>query len=556
MALVECNWCGQRYEVADEQVGRRSHCQKCDHMFVMRAVFEEGPSAPRPVGSGPRPVPVSSPQPAGGFAPPPRQQTVEYYEDESSLPGAAIVLTILGVLVLIIGTAAMGGMSQPVAMVSNLLITIAGLIVGIRMLIASFRIHVGWGLAVLLAPCIGPFVFCIAKFHNVRQTAVAYFCMLGIVLGGGGLAGLIEGYNAKTRYAREVAQRYADRTPSPTPRTTTRRPVEQTYTPPTPSTPPQRVYTPPLPGGNSSNQHDTALSNGYSQFLSRQRLVQIRAALDQFQDQADRQPESLDELVELGLLDAENLRMPGLNREYEYVALDAKRATSAMLRVYEPTPGDGRETVALMGGGMVQSLNRLELARAMGLTEQALREAAEPEPVAVVPPPAIPRPPVTTGNGGTSQPEPEPAPEPPRRTYRITWPSPGWEVYQVQDDHPLAGVCETFRRTEDGRFAGYAALGVGPAAEGMDDAAFEDYRREVYNALANALSDDTDASAIRQGAYTLHDVEYHRLLGGIRQDVVHVLIGVQDGRCVSYWYVGPPSLYPRFTPLVGAAEVE
>jgi len=149
------------------------------------------------------------------------------------------------------------------------------------------------------------------------------------------------------------------------------------------------------------------------------------------------------------------------------------------------------------------------------------------------------------------------AAEAPAPTSNVDWQVEGWSKAELARGNPLAGECDAYREFATGpRSKGLAAVHFGPEAKDMADRVFRGYRVKVtrlFDAARNQAGDMTTPKEMQQ---TIAGAQYYRVMAFKDSNCLTVLMTVQDGRCVSYWYVGRTSGWARFVVGLGKAKVK
>lgn len=220
----------------------------------------------------------------------------------------------------------------------------------------------------------------------------------------------------------------------------------------------------------------------------------------------------------------------------------------------EPTPGD--ETASLVGGGQDHASADEPPAPAEADEEPqvATADPVRTYPVTYFEAPVAPK----AGGIGVAA-----APDAPAVVMRITdWPV-EWPAYRIPEDDPeaIGRACEQVKRMSLRNDSALIGVGVGPPATGLDDPAYQTFRAQQESILTEAAAadrvmDDLNFQSSERTA-TLGALDCHRLHVTSRSDRnvrATILTGVQDGYCLTYWFTGSKSLYPRFLDTVGVAE--
>ena len=132
----------------------------------------------------------------------------------------------------------------------------------------------------------------------------------------------------------------------------------------------------------------------------------------------------------------------------------------------------------------------------------------------------------------------------------IKWTTSGWDDIDASE-HKLGEMCRAVKHRKDGREDSYAGYDVAGEAKDLKDKAFTDYRDKIH-----ADFKDLVPSEVREIPYKLGDKTYTRLIGTdkTKTKIATVIIGVEGGHCVSYWFVGSPGQYVNFQHIVGKAS--
>lgn len=272
--------------------------------------------------------------------------------------------------------------------------------------------------------------------------------------------------------------------------------------------------------------------------VAQYRLRDLADALaDYAGDHAGRYPAKLDDLHAEGYLPSASLQSasPGGGGLAYVTGLSADSPETSII-VYDPAPyanEAGRtEVYALNLAGTISSYLSVgylnTLLRSQGATVIAAAPASAPTDTAQ--PPAV------------------------ELAVRDRWDVEGWTDAALDADHLLYKTCGLAKQFTVDRSSALAGVGFGPAAKSKADPAYAAYRRTMEEALAEATAKEADLTGRVEQKLTVGGTEYDRIVVGVGGKVATVLLGVQDGRCVSYWFLGSGRCFPAFLAQVGKAR--
>lgn len=134
----------------------------------------------------------------------------------------------------------------------------------------------------------------------------------------------------------------------------------------------------------------------------------------------------------------------------------------------------------------------------------------------------------------------------------IKWATSGWDDIDGSE-HKLGEMCRVVKHRKDGREDSYAGYDLAGEAKDLKDKAFTDYRDKIH-----ADFKDLVPSEVKEVSYKLGEKTYTRLIGTdkTKTKIATVIIGVEGGHCVSYWFVGSPGQYVNFQHIVGKASAK
>ncbi|GEM_PF-2998120 len=141
------------------------------------------------------------------------------------------------------------------------------------------------------------------------------------------------------------------------------------------------------------------------------------------------------------------------------------------------------------------------------------------------------------------------------RTGKITvdWTIPEWaNATGLPVDNPIQKVCVVRKERRFPNLLMFAGVGVGGAAESKDDQAYKDYLQRMTDTFNNGIPPGKASKPVEA---TVNGVQYDKLSAESGIETAVVLVGVQDGVCVSYWFVGNPNRIAEFNAMVGKAKI-
>jgi len=177
-------------------------------------------------------------------------------------------------------------------------------------------------------------------------------------------------------------------------------------------------------------------------------------------------------------------------------------------------------------------------------------------PQAVTPPAYVPPPQIATR---------PPVPAASAKVERVVWSIPGWsQMTNVLAQLPFRDICDVllFRDAPLNTDKLYAGVAIGPIARDRNDRAYADFKdktqasfrkmapsqariHQIFVTINNTTNTKTTTNAYDR--YTVSYDPYRELT---------VLIGVENGRCVAYWFIGKNAQYFTFLSSVGNATIQ
>ncbi len=119
----------------------------------------------------------------------------------------------------------------------------------------------------------------------------------------------------------------------------------------------------------------------------------------------------------------------------------------------------------------------------------------------------------------------------------VRWSVP-WPDLDPKIAHPFRNACQSVKKVRPAGTVEIAGIAFGPAAASKDDKAYADFRKAVAGQYDTMLKQVRNMGAKRTAPQKWGGVDYDRTVayrGGLQ---VTVLVGLEKGRCVAYWFVG------------------
>lgn len=139
---------------------------------------------------------------------------------------------------------------------------------------------------------------------------------------------------------------------------------------------------------------------------------------------------------------------------------------------------------------------------------------------------------------------------------RVVWPVHRGQDAELSAGHLMSKHCRVIQAIAAGPYEAKIGVGFGPFADDADSARYrayrdellEDYREVTGRSLGGKIWTGRERSA--DGKLTFQRWTFRR-----GDDNATLLVGLQDGRCVSYWFLGHKQMYPRFRREIGRAAL-
>lgn len=247
-------------------------------------------------------------------------------------------------------------------------------------------------------------------------------------------------------------------------------------------------------------------------------------------------PATLEELRSAGYVkDAADLISPAGKQSYAYLpGLSSKDITCIL--AYDST-GRGTATV-LRASGTVGSL--LEVSLRDTLARQA-KLTSQP----------------TTGSGGVEIATSRPAggETPKLAGGKVVWNVSDWPDLKLDRTHPFVKLCDVTSGVQGEKDRGFAGVQVGPEVKDKTDAAYVQFKQDAEKSFNDMLAEEKNVTGKQQIKQKIDGVEYDRMLAYRNLNMLTVLVNVENGRCVAYWFAGTPTCFTKFATGLGKVSV-
>ena len=132
-----------------------------------------------------------------------------------------------------------------------------------------------------------------------------------------------------------------------------------------------------------------------------------------------------------------------------------------------------------------------------------------------------------------SDPNDDPVKPPAAMKWRVAWPD-----LDAGSKHAFRDYCRWVKKIRPKTAADIAGLNVGPAAGKKTDDAYVRFAKETAEQFDAMIAGIRNTGTKRTASQKWGDVEYERTNAYRGTLQVTVLIGIEKGRCVAYWFVG------------------
>ncbi|MFB3890994.1 MAG: hypothetical protein ACE15C_03115 [Phycisphaerae bacterium] len=131
------------------------------------------------------------------------------------------------------------------------------------------------------------------------------------------------------------------------------------------------------------------------------------------------------------------------------------------------------------------------------------------------------------------------------KTLTVDWSVTTWQsAKDLPQDHPFRSVCQVIKEMKlENKYTAVVGVSFGQPAKDKNDKAYAEFRK----ALSDFWADKSGVKDRKDMKQTVGKVEYDRINSTQGNTVATVFMGVHDGRCVSYWFLGNSNCFPTFT---------
>ena len=141
----------------------------------------------------------------------------------------------------------------------------------------------------------------------------------------------------------------------------------------------------------------------------------------------------------------------------------------------------------------------------------------------------------------------------PRASVQVVWAIPGWQNAPAR---PGSAGSSALRVREADRSFSYCDVAFGPEVRSRAGELWPKFRDAHHEHLSNALKKARELTGAKVIKQTVNGVEYSRWIGFLRNGkMATVFVGLQEGRCVAYWFSGPTARLSQVMPHLGKAKL-
>ena len=134
-----------------------------------------------------------------------------------------------------------------------------------------------------------------------------------------------------------------------------------------------------------------------------------------------------------------------------------------------------------------------------------------------------------------------------RERPKVVWNVSGWAEPEVEASHVMRRMCPVLKEIRAGDRTALAAVDVGYEAADTASAEYKTFRDLHVEAFRDAMiTGDRPAKAVARQE-EIEGRTYDRLLVEKGDNLASLMVGMKDGRCVAYWFMGDRACWSAFT---------
>lgn len=128
--------------------------------------------------------------------------------------------------------------------------------------------------------------------------------------------------------------------------------------------------------------------------------------------------------------------------------------------------------------------------------------------------------------------------------------------YALPENYPLAGCTDLALDFSARRDLCIGGVGFGPRVVSTDDDNYEQFAQEFKARFSRAMEMENIRLTPKTSKQVIRDIPFEVHTAVSRKRIGKLMLGVQNGRCVGYWFAGPGNEFKSFSEWIGAAKLE
>jgi hypothetical protein len=149
------------------------------------------------------------------------------------------------------------------------------------------------------------------------------------------------------------------------------------------------------------------------------------------------------------------------------------------------------------------------------------------------------------GAGNEGEAEPAVAAENAEKKDTVDWDTPDLTAVDAAK-HAFFKICQATKEFKQGNFPCFGGVIIGPEATDKKDEAYLTFSKQMARKYDDLLSQSPNIHNRKDISQKLNGNEYDRAHAEEGQMYMTILRGVENGRCVCYWYHGTGDGFARF----------